>query len=57
MLDQIHTTINNPTSEQTFNMQEMMLTVKTLTTLQMILTEEVMPEDYLYSSGLGVCHM
>jgi hypothetical protein len=57
MLDKIHTTINSPTSEQTFNMEEVMLTVKTTITLQTILTEEVLTEDHIYSGGLGLCHM
>lgn len=57
ILDKIHTTINNPTSEQTFNMEEVMLTVKTSITLQTILTEEIMAEDYLYSGGLGLCQV
>src|SRR3954452_12835112 len=34
MLDKIHTTINSPTSEQIFNLEEVILTVKTTTTLQ-----------------------
>ncbi len=57
MLDKIHTTINSPTSERMFNMEEMMLTVKTSTTLQTILAEEILAEDHLYSGGLGLCHM
>jgi len=57
MLDKIHTTINNPTSDQIFNMEEVMLTVKTSTNLQTILTDEILAEDHLYSSGLGLCHM
>ena len=57
MLDKIHTTINSPTSEQIFNMEEVMLTVKTSLTLQTILTEKILAEDHLYSGGLGLCHM
>lgn len=57
MLDKIHTTINNPTSEHVFNMEELMLTVKTSNTLQTILTEEILAEDHLYSGGLGLCRM
>ena len=57
ILDKIHTTINSPTSEQIFNMEEVMLTVKTSITLQTILTEEILAEDHLYSGGLALCHM
>ncbi|KUJ07160.1 uncharacterized protein LY89DRAFT_631706 [Mollisia scopiformis] len=57
MLDKIHTTINSPTSEQIFNLEEVMLTVKTSTTLQTLLTEEILAEDHLYSGTLGLCHI
>jgi hypothetical protein len=57
MLDKIHTTISNPTSEQIFNVEEVMLTVQTSITLQTILTEEILAEDHLYSGALGLCHM
>lgn len=57
MLDKIHTTMNSPTSEQIFNMEEVMLTVKASTTLQTILIEEILAEDHLYSGGLGLCQM
>jgi hypothetical protein len=57
MLDKIHTTIHSPTSEQKFNMEEVMLTVKTSITLQTLLTEEILAEDHLYSGGLGLSHM
>lgn len=57
MLDKIHTTINSPTSEQVFNMEEVMLTVKTSITLKTILAEEILAEDHLYSGGLDLCQM
>ncbi|KAK4948606.1 hypothetical protein LTR10_012610 [Elasticomyces elasticus] len=44
-------------SEQMFNIEEVMLTVKTSITLQTILTEEILAEDHLYSGGLGLCHI
>jgi hypothetical protein len=55
-MDKIHTTINSPTSEPKFNMEEMMLTVKTVNTLQTILIEEILTEHHLYSGGLGLCY-
>ncbi|KAK4957081.1 hypothetical protein LTR10_005039 [Elasticomyces elasticus] len=57
LLDKMHTTISSPTSEQTFNMEEVMLTVKTSISLQTILSEEIPPEDHLYSAGLCLCHV
>ncbi|KAI3323421.1 hypothetical protein HD806DRAFT_85834 [Xylariaceae sp. AK1471] len=57
MLDKIHTTINSPTSEHIFNMEEVMLTVRTSTTLQTILTEDILAEDHLYSGGLSLCQI
>ncbi|KAE8446657.1 hypothetical protein EG329_011700 [Mollisiaceae sp. DMI_Dod_QoI] len=38
-------------------MEEVMLTVKTPITLQTILTEEIIAEDYLYSGGLVLCQI
>ncbi|KAK3659075.1 hypothetical protein LTR56_001512 [Elasticomyces elasticus] len=57
LLDKMYTTISNPTSEQTFNMEEVMLIVKTSMSLQTILSEEIPPEDHLYSAGLCLCHV
>lgn len=56
MLDKMHTSLNNPTVEQDFNMEELMLTVNASVNLQTILDEEVPDEDHLYSGGLGLCH-
>lgn len=56
MLDKIHTTINSPTSEQIFNVEEVVLTVKTSISLQTTLTEEMLVEDHIYSGRLGLCH-
>ncbi|KAK5712459.1 hypothetical protein LTR15_012039 [Elasticomyces elasticus] len=57
LLDKMYTTISSPTSEQTFNVEEVMLTVKTSISLQTILSEEIPPEDHLYSAGLCLCHV
>ncbi|KAK5677467.1 hypothetical protein LTS10_010039 [Elasticomyces elasticus] len=57
LLDKIYTTISSPTSERKFNMEEVMLTVKTSITLQTILTEEILADDHLYSGGLALCHV
>ncbi|KAK3661595.1 hypothetical protein LTR56_000083 [Elasticomyces elasticus] len=57
LLDKIYTTISSPTSERIFNMEEVMLTVKTSITLQTILTEEILADDHLYSGGLALCHV
>jgi hypothetical protein len=56
MLDKIHTTINRPTSDHIFNMDEVILTAKTSTILQTIITKEILDEDHLYSNELGLCH-
>lgn len=57
MLDKIHTNINSPSPEQIFNIEEMLLTVKTSITLQTILAEEIMADDHFYSGGLSLCYM
>lgn len=57
MLDKIHTAIHSPTSEQAFNLEEVVLAVKTSINLQTILTEEIHAKDQLYSGALGLCHM
>jgi hypothetical protein len=55
MLDNIHTTMHSPTSEQTFNMEEMILTVEASTSLQTLLIEETATEDHLYSGAMSIC--
>jgi hypothetical protein len=56
LLDVIHTTLNSPTAEHAFNIDELMLTVQTLINLQAILDEEIGASIYLYSCGLGLCN-
>lgn len=57
MLDRIHTTIHSPTSEQMFNMEEVMLTIKTSVSLKTILVDDIRVDDHLYSGALGLCNM
>jgi hypothetical protein len=56
LLDKIHTTLNSPTAEHAFNMEELILTVQTLINLQTILNEEIENRIHLYAGGLGLCN-
>ncbi|KAF4631364.1 hypothetical protein G7Y89_g6759 [Cudoniella acicularis] len=56
LLDKIHTTVNSPTAEHAFNMDEVILTVQTLINLQTILDEEIGDGIHLYAAGLGLCN-
>jgi hypothetical protein len=56
LLDQIHTTLNSPTAEDAFNMEELILTIQTLLNLQTILNEDVGDGVHLYAGGLSLCN-
>ncbi|RDH36051.1 hypothetical protein BDQ94DRAFT_167685 [Aspergillus welwitschiae] len=55
LLDNIHNALKNPTSERTFNTEEIRLLVETSYTLRTLLIEEVEDADQIYSGGLGLC--
>ena len=56
LLDKIHTTLNSPTAESAFNIEELILTVQTLVNLQTILSEEIGDGIHLYAGALGLCN-
>ncbi|KAK9328270.1 hypothetical protein V1520DRAFT_328417 [Lipomyces starkeyi] len=56
LLDKIHTTLNSPTAEHAFNMEELILTFQTLINLQTILNEEIGDGIHLYAGGLSLCN-
>ncbi|KAE8319549.1 hypothetical protein BDV41DRAFT_520188 [Aspergillus transmontanensis] len=55
LLDNIHNALHNPTSEQTFNTEEIGLLVETSCSLRTLLIEEVEDADQIYSGGLALC--
>lgn len=57
MLDKIHNAINCPTSQESFNTAEFMLTVQTAMSLQAILVDEMTDADHVYSGPLAVCRL
>ncbi|KAK9234997.1 hypothetical protein V1525DRAFT_452332 [Lipomyces kononenkoae] len=57
LLDRMHSTINNPTIEQVFNVEELLLTIQTITNLQTILNEEIGGGIHLYTGGWGLCNI
>jgi len=57
LLDKIHTTLNSPTVEHTFNIEEILLTVQALLNLQTILSEELGSKNLLYVGGLRLCNI
>ena len=55
-LDSIHNVLQNPTSEQAFNAEEIRLFVETSNSLRTLLVEEIEDADEIYSGGLGLCN-
>ncbi|KUJ15403.1 uncharacterized protein LY89DRAFT_735517 [Mollisia scopiformis] len=55
LLDQIHSVLYNPTSEETFNVSETMLTVDTLHSLQTILEGETPDNRRIYCGASIMC--
>ncbi|OOF96660.1 hypothetical protein ASPCADRAFT_514912 [Aspergillus carbonarius ITEM 5010] len=56
LLDSIHNVLQNPTSEQAFNAEEIRLFVETSNSLRTLLVEEIEDADEIYSGGLGLCN-
>lgn len=56
LLDKLQTTINEPTAEHLFNMEEVMQIVTTLNSLKTILIGETL-EGEMYSGELAICDM
>jgi len=57
LLDKIHTTVNSPTTEKEFNIEEYILTIQTIINLQKILDQEIDGGIRLYAGGLALCNM
>jgi hypothetical protein len=57
LLDKIHTILNSPTTEHTFNVEELLLTIETSINLQTILHEDTGDGVHLYVGGLALCNM
>ncbi|KAH8703840.1 hypothetical protein BGW36DRAFT_287451 [Talaromyces proteolyticus] len=56
LLDKMHTTLQNPTAEHMFNVEEVLLLVNTSINLQTILMKEIGDENKIYSGGLELCN-
>lgn len=57
LLDKTHMTLNSPTAEHAFNLEELILIVQTIVNLQTILNGEIEDGTCLYSGGLDLCNM
>lgn len=57
LLDKIHATLNNPSTEQMINLDEFFLTIQTVSNLQTILNEEIGSGVHLYNGGWVICNM
>lgn len=57
LLDKLQTTINEPTAEHLFNMEEVMQVVTTLNSLKTILVGEILEGREMYSGDLAICDM
>jgi len=56
LLDNIHHALHNPTPEQAFNIEEVLLLVETTNSLRAILAEEIGDADKIHSGGLALCN-
>ncbi|KAG4441185.1 hypothetical protein IFR05_003303 [Cadophora sp. M221] len=56
LLDKVYTALNSPTAELAFNIEEISLTVQTLSNLQTILLDETGDGIPLYTVGLTFCN-
>ncbi|KAL2832303.1 hypothetical protein BJY01DRAFT_101583 [Aspergillus pseudoustus] len=56
LLDNIHNALHNPTSEQAFNIEEVLLLIETTNSLRAILAEEIADAEKIYSGGLALCN-
>ncbi|PVH74737.1 hypothetical protein DL98DRAFT_428900 [Cadophora sp. DSE1049] len=57
LLDNVYTALHSPTYEEGFNIEEITLTVQTLSNLQTILIEETGDKLPLYNVGLSLCNI
>lgn len=57
LLDKLQTALNNPTAENSFNIEEVLLIITTVESLKAILLGEILDGREMYSSALGLCDM
>ena len=55
LVDKVHTTLHEPTAQHSFNMEEVMLIVKTLNSLEAVLLQDIPEESKIYASSLSIC--
>lgn len=57
LLDKAHIALNEPTASYSFNMEEVILVVKTLSSFETLLYQEISEKSRLYGSDLTICTM
>lgn len=57
LLDKVHVAIYEPISERSFKLEEVLLIVQTLSSLETVLHQEIPERQKLYASSLVFCNM
>jgi hypothetical protein len=57
LLEKVHTVLNEPTTHQSFNIEEMTVIVQTLKSLEAVLQLEIPERLKIYSGALALCRM
>lgn len=57
LLDKIHAMVNGPSEELALNVNQMIITLDTLRSLETILIREAEERDNIYCGGLVFCRM
>lgn len=57
LLEKVHLALNEPTWQQSFNIDEMTVIVQTLKSLEAVLLEEIPENGTIYSGALTLCEM
>jgi hypothetical protein len=57
LLEKVHIALNEPTSQQSFNIEELMVIVQTLKSFEAVLLQEIPEKELIYSGALALCEM
>lgn len=57
LLEKVYIALNEPTSQQSFNIEELAVIVQTLKSFKAVLLQEIPAKEILYSGALALCEM
>jgi hypothetical protein len=57
LLEKVHIALNEPTRQQSFNIEELIVIVQTLKLFEAVLLQEILENGTLYSGALVLCEM